>query len=143
MSTSQSEAFSLQFSGPLPQTKDWFCQQLAGVEMSLMEARSQVVSVLDREISEVRSLKKMASSRLEAFDLPSSKPAATRAQGKATNDYNQPAPLPANVLAISRELFTATEPKPVEMALDPELERATIEELNAALAAAFSHISSH
>lgn len=136
MSSSLSQALLPQFSSPLPQTKDWFFQQLAGVEISLMEARSQVVSVLDREISEVRSLKKMAASRLQSIDLPSFKPAESPVSGKA-------APLPSNVLAISRELFTSTDPKPVEMALDPELERATIDELNAALAAAFSHISAH
>lgn len=143
MFTSNSEALSYPYSSPLPQTKDWFCQQLAGVEISLMEARSQVVSVLDREISEVRSLKKMAASRVETSALPSFNPADSRALGKPAQEFSQPSPLPANVLAISRELFTATELKPVEMALDPELERATIEELNAALAAAFSHISAH
>lgn len=143
MFTSNSEALSYPYSSPLPQTKDWFCQQLAGVEISLMEARSQVVSVLDREISEVRSLKKMVASRDQSFGVPSFNPADSRTPVKPSQEFRKPAPLPDNVLAISRELFTATEPKPVEMALDPELERATIEELNAALAAAFSHISAH
>jgi hypothetical protein len=106
-----------------------------------MEARSKVVSVLDREISEVRCLKKMMAARDGCLPLPSFKPAESNAPVKAQQSLTHPVTLPDNVVAISRELFTASEPKPVEMALDPELERATIEELNAALAAAFSHIS--
>ncbi len=143
MFTSQTEALSLQISSPLPQSNDWFCQQLAGLELSLMEARSKVVSVLDREISEVRSMKKIAASRDGSFAITAFKPAETCTPVKALQNFTHPTPLPPNVVAISRELFTATEPKPVEMALDPELEQATIDELNAALAAAFSHISAH
>lgn len=143
MSTSHTEAFSFQFCGPLPTPQDWFCQQLAGVEISLMEARSQVVSVLDREISEVRSLKKRVATQSPSSGFYSSNKVDSKTPDMISREFTKPASLPANVLAISRELFNGSEPKPVEMALDPELERATIEELNAALAAAFSHISSH
>lgn len=143
MSTYPTEALSLQFNSPLPQSNDWFCQQLAGVELSLMEARSKVTSVLDREISEVRTLKKMVATREGSFAIPAFTPSESRLSAKAQQNFTHPATLPPNVVALSREHFTASEPKPVEMALDPELERATIEELNAALAAAFSHISAH
>lgn len=141
MSISQSEARSLQLCSPSLQSQDWICQQLASVEISLMEARSKVVRVLDREISEVLSLKKMIAAHAGSFGTSSIKQAESSASTQAQQNFTYPVPLPDNVVAISRELFTATEPKPVEMALDPELERATIEELNSALAAAFSHIS--
>lgn len=141
MSISQSEALSLQLCSPSLQSQNRICQQLAGIEISLMEARSKVVSVLDREISEVRALKKMMATHDGSYAIPSIKSAESCAPVKTQQNCTHPMPLPDNVVAISREFFTATEPKPMEMALDPELERATIEELNAALAAAFSHIS--
>jgi len=48
-------------------------------------------------------------------------------------------PLPVNVVPVSRELFMGSAPQ--EAVLDPALERATVEELNAALADAFNHVS--
>ena len=50
-------------------------------------------------------------------------------------------PLPQNVVPVGRDLFRTNELPPPEAALDPALERATVQELNDALAAAFSHMS--
>ena len=50
-------------------------------------------------------------------------------------------PLPMNVVPVGRDLFRTTELPPREAAINPALERATVEELNAALAAAFSEMS--
>jgi hypothetical protein len=43
------------------------------------------------------------------------------------------------VVTVSRELFVSEAPR--EMVLDPALEKATVDELNAALADAFNHVS--
>ena len=56
---------------------------------------------------------------------------------------NEPrAELPLNVVPVGRNFFRTSDLPPAEAVLDPVLERATIEELNAALEAAFSQIAS-
>ena len=94
--------------------------------MALLDTRNRIVGALDRELAEVRSLKNMTDVTVLT---------------KSAQDFIEHAPLPNNVLPVGREIFTASELKPAEMTLDPSLERATIEELNAALAAAFTQMS--
>lgn len=101
-----------------------YSEQLEGVELALIETRGRILGALDRELEAVRALR-----------------------GRRTNgsgDFHevfQPSGLPANVLTVSREVFAPKEEAPPEAMIDPALERATIEELNAALAAAFSQMS--
>jgi hypothetical protein len=99
-------------------------EQLEGVELALIEARSRILSALDCELEAVRAMK--------------ARP--TNGSGVSPEVFQQ-SPLPANVLTLNREIFAPKEQLPPEAALDPALERATIEELNAALAAAFSQVS--
>lgn len=119
---------SLQASNPAPKpsvvTGARHFGQLEGVELALMEVRGRILSALDRELEAVRAMK--------------ARP--TNGSGAPPEVFPQ-SPLPANVLTLDREIFAPKEPLPPEAALDPALERATIEELNAALAAAFSQVS--
>ena len=119
---------SLPASNPVPKpsvvTGARHSEQWEGVELALIEARGRILGALDRELEAVRALK------------------ARRTNGSVTfHEVFQQSPLPANVLPVGREIFASKEQLPPEAALDPALERATIEELNAALAAAFSQIS--
>jgi hypothetical protein len=95
------------------------------IELALLEARGRVLSALDRELDAVRTLKarrtRVSSSRHEVF---------------------RESQLPSNVLPMEQKESPAREEAPPEATLDPALERATIEELNAALAAAFNQMSS-
>ncbi len=101
-----------------------YTEQLEGVELALIEARGRILGALDRELETVRAQR------------------IRRANGSGmVREVFQQSPLPANVLTVSREIFEFREPAPLEAAIDPALERATLEELNAALAAAFSQMS--
>ena len=95
------------------------------IEQSLLEARGRFLSALDGEIEALRALKarciRIVSSRHEVF--PESH-------------------VPPNVLPMGNRAPAAADGLPLEATLDPALERATIEELNASLAAAFRQISS-
>jgi hypothetical protein len=110
--------------GPSVVTSARSLEPLEGVELALIEARGRVLSALDRELAAVRAIR------------------ARRTAGSGTfHEVFQQSPLPSNVLTAGRELFIAKEQAPLEAALDPALERATLEELNAALAAAFNQMS--
>lgn len=101
-------------------------EQWEGVELVLLEVRGRILNALDRELEAVRATIK---------GCPTN-------GCSASPEVLHQSPLPANVLTLNREVFASTrEPLPAEAALDPALERATIEELNAALAAAFSQVS--
>lgn len=101
-------------------------EQLEGVESALIEARGRILSALDRELDAVRAMKAHPANGSSPFP-----------------EIFQQSPLPANVLTLNPDVFAAPtkEQLPTEAALDPALERATIEELNAALAAAFNQVS--
>lgn len=99
-------------------------EQLEGVELALIEARGRILGALDRELEAVRARRTRHTNGLGIV-----------------HEVFQQSPLPANVLTVSREAFELREPAPLEAAIDPALERATLEELNAALAAAFSQMS--
>lgn len=92
--------------------------QLDRIEQMLMETKGRILRALDRELETLRAM-------------------------KTVREVPAIAQLPNNVLEVGREFFTTPKPPPVEAMLDPALEKATIEELNAALAAAFSQMSSH
>lgn len=93
------------------------------VEFALLEARNRILSALDRELAEVRSQK-------SGINPP---------QTRSLHRYD--ADLPANVLPIGHDVFALANSLPLEASVDPALERATIEELNAALEAAFSQMT--
>lgn len=110
--------------GPSVVTSARSSEQLEGVELALIEARGRILGALDRELAAVRAR------RTRHINGPS-----------MAHEIFQQSPLPSNVLTVSREIFESREPAPLEAAIDPALERATLEELNAALAAAFSQMS--
>ncbi len=99
-------------------------ERLEGVELALQEARNRLVGAFDRELEMVRALK-----------------ARWTNTGGISHEVFQQSSLPANVLKVDREFFNSNDQAPPEAALDPVLERATLEELNAALAAAFNQMS--
>lgn len=99
-------------------------EQLEGVELALIEARGRILGALDRELEALRALRVRRTNGSGVF-----------------HEVFQQSALPANVLTVSRETFAPKEEAPPEAMIDPALERATIEELNAALAAAFSQMS--
>jgi hypothetical protein len=99
-------------------------ERLEGVELALLEARNRIVGALDRELETVRALKTRWTNT-----------------GGMSHEVFQQSTLPANVLKVDREQFNSKDQAPPEAALDPVLERATLEELNAALAAAFNQMS--
>ena len=107
-------------------------RHLKDMETSLMRTRNQVVGYFDRELAKLR--------RFRTAREGGSPKAAEQAVAAA---LMQEAPLPSNVVAVGRDVFASKEMPPVEARLDPDLERATVEELNAALEAAFFHVSEH
>ena len=103
-----------------------------GVERVLMETRSRIMGALDRELDHIRATCH-AVAKASAQTMPE---ASQIEQGAALMEAP---PLPQNVVTVSRELFMGSTPQ--EVVLDPALEQATVEELNAALADAFNHVS--
>lgn len=95
------------------------------VERLLAETR-RALGALDRELDQIRASRKAARN-------------PEPLQNNATTDSGEPQSLPRNVVSFSRDLFISETPP--EVILDPALEKATVEELNAALADAFNHIS--
>lgn len=109
------------------------CLALDGVERVLMETRSRILGALDRELDQIRASyqAQMDATHRSAVAGPESEEGGVNLMAAS--------PVPQNVLTVSRELFIAEAPQ--EVVLDPALERATVEELNAALADAFNHVS--
>jgi hypothetical protein len=106
-----------------------------GVERVLMETRSRIMGALDRELDHIRATyQAVAQASTEARTLETE-----AVQGEAGTALMEAPPLPQNVVTVSRELFMGSTPQ--EAVLDPALEQATVEELNAALADAFNHVS--
>jgi hypothetical protein len=92
----------------------------------LLETR-RALGALDRELDQIRASRK-AARQFQAI------------RDESGAELMEAAPLPRNVVSISRDLFLSETP-PTEVVLDPALEKATVEELNAALADAFNHVS--
>lgn len=106
---------------------------LGSVERVLIETRKRIVNALDRELDQIRATRQAAA--VGTANQPEF------AENEAGATLMEAAPLPLNVLTVSRELFINEAPQ--EAVLDPALEQATVEELNAALADAFNHVAGH
>jgi len=98
---------------------------LGRVEQMLVETR-RALGALDRELDQIRASRK-ATRQLQAI------------RDEGCTEIVEASSLPRNVVSISRDLFLSE--APAEVVLDPALEKATVEELNAALADAFNHVS--
>lgn len=135
---SPSEAFCLPSIASLPPNAAGVvpAPELEGVEAALMAARDRILKELDRELAAIRVLR----TRTRQASAPAML-AVADPWNDAVPDLSQCPPLPGNVVPVAREVFAPQPELPVEAALDPELERATIEELNAALAAAFNQMA--
>ena len=93
------------------------------------------MGALDRELDHIRATCH-AVAKASAQTVPAEPETAQGEQGTALMEAP---PVPQNVVTVSRELFMGSTPP--EAVLDPALEQATVEELNAALADAFNHVS--
>ena len=133
-----SEAFCLpNITSPAPNSAGVVsAQRFEGVEAALIEARDRILHALDFELAEVRLLKSRARHASSPTRL-----ALAESWGDPVPDVLHQPPLPSNVVSVGRDVFAPKQQLPSEAALDPELERATIVELNAALAAAFSQMT--
>jgi hypothetical protein len=98
---------------------------LSSVERLIIDTRRRIVGVLDRELNQIRAT--------WAVNQPES------IQDELGMSLMEASPLPRNVVSVSRDLFISEAPE--EVVLDPALEKATVDELNAALADAFNHVS--
>jgi hypothetical protein len=114
-------------------------EHLAQLESSLEETRGRVLSALDEELASIRQWMES----LKDFDTnltvyrPDTEAAAALAE-KAPSKFKPSKP--SNIVELTAQDF-AMAPEPLhEPALDPVLEKATMDELNAALAAAFEHM---
>ena len=106
-----------------------FARRLEGVEVALVEAHDKITGAL---------------ARLRIWKDHASQPAVGKtalAHDGGAEKFLEESPLPENVVPIRREIFARSDDFLVGPMFDPELERATVEELNAALAAAFSQIA--
>ncbi|RBP43710.1 hypothetical protein DES53_105109 [Roseimicrobium gellanilyticum] len=114
-------------------------EHLAQLESSLEETRGRVLSALDEELASIRQWMES----LKDFDtaLTVYRPEAeTSAEGSEKTPSKFKPSKPSNIVELTAQDFAMT-PEPLrEPALDPTLEQATMDELNAALAAVFEHM---
>ena len=114
--------------------------KLARIEATLVEARLRVVSTFDRELSSVRGWLQA----LQSFD-PTLTMETTGNQASDDEEEQEmpnlmeeaPQPLKNNIVAFNKGDFEEQSDAVPEPVVDPGLEQATIEELNAALEEAF------
>lgn len=118
-------------------------EHLAQLESSLEETRGRVLSALDEELASIRQWMES----LKDFDTtlkvyhPEAETSATALAAPTDKAPSKFKPSkPSNIVELTAQDF-AIAPEPLrEAALDPALEQATMDELNAALAAVFEHM---
>ena len=118
-------------------------ERLGQLESSLLEARGRVVGSMDRELASIRGWLDV----LQNFDPNHSLPKPGQGvslvgSGSALSELEmEPPPSAAsNIVPFSASDFQPCEAPLPEPATDPTLEQATVDELNAALAAVFKHM---
>lgn len=116
-------------------------ERLAQLEAALLEARGRVMLSFDRELASLRgwmdSLNHLdAASSLHAMPSPGSPGAALEELVSGA-----PQPVGSNIVPFSMMDFPGTGGVIEEPPVDPGLATATLDELNAALAAAFKQVS--
>lgn len=115
-------------------------ERLAQVELTLAEARLKVVSSLDREIASVR----LWLQALQSFDPTLTMETKVNQAPESPADpalqaflEDPPQPAKNNIVAFNKGDFEPLEPVVEEPRVDPLLAKASIDELNEALDAAF------
>ncbi|HSJ03034.1 MAG: hypothetical protein ACAI34_10485 [Verrucomicrobium sp.] len=116
-------------------------ERLARVEATLEEARLSVVSSLDRELASVRGWLQA----LQTFDPTLNMETTAQSDDQALNVQpklqslmeTEPQAAKSKIVAFNKGDFTSEKTSIPEPVVDPGLEKATIEELNAALGEAF------
>ena len=118
-------------------------EHLAQLESSLEETRGRVLSALDEELASIRQWMET----LQDFEptLTVYRPEAeTSANGMTVPAEKAPSKFtpskPTNIVELTAQDFALVQEPLREPELDPALEKATMDELNAALSAAFEHI---
>lgn len=131
---------------------------------ALLRAKDQVVAALDRQVLELQQLHRALAYAPIPVIVPENHPAPPRNGTPAIGLFEHapkvpaaPPPLPKAAIPPPRVVppppsletpmpsaaaIPGPHPAPLEAPLDPTLERATLEELNEALASAFASVSS-
>ena len=123
-----------------PAAKMILREHLAQLESSLEETKGRVLSALDEELASIRQWMES----LRDFDptlsvyRPEAEAPVLSPVDKAGTPF-KPAK-PCNIVQLTAHDFAGLHEPVQEPALDPALEEATMEELNAALAAVFEHM---
>ena len=126
-----------------PAAKMILREHLAQLESSLEETRGRVLSALDEELASIRqwmeTLKDFDPS-LSVYrpDADSTMKESAVAAEKAPSKFKPSKP--SNIVEFTSQDFGQVQEPLQEPALDPALEKATMDELNAALAAVFEHM---
>ncbi len=115
------------------------CEHLTQLEASLEETRNRVMGALDEELVSIRHWMDSLQSLEPALSIYRPEKDAAQSAGKVAA-ATKPSK-PNNIVQLSSQDFAnVQEPMVTEPPLDPALEKATMEELNAALAAVFEHM---
>jgi hypothetical protein len=118
-------------------------ERLSQLEAALLEARGRVMLSFDRELASLRGWM----NSLEHFDptkrLHALQEPAPEAPGESLQELiaEPPHPAASNIVPFSIYSETSDSGAIQEQPVDPTLASATLEELNAALAAAFQHMA--
>jgi hypothetical protein len=125
-----------------PAAKVILREHLAQLESSLEETRGRVLSALDQELAAIRQWMES----LKDFDptLHIYRPEAESSAHSVTVSEKAPAKFkpskPNNIVEFTAQDFVQVQEPVREPSLDPALEKATMDELNAALAAVFENV---
>lgn len=118
-------------------------ERLGQLESSILEARGRVLGSMDRELASIRGWLDV----LQNFDPTHSlqKPGQSVTLVGADSAVSEletepPASVASNIVPFSAGDFQSGEVALPEPPIDPALEKATVDELNAALAAVFQHM---
>lgn len=128
-----------------PSARLMLCEHLAQLEASLMETRRQVLCTLDQELASLRgwrdSLQQLDPS-LSLFrpELALSPEVQTPQHLAELIEGAPNHSTPSNVVQLTKQDFVDALKPVEEPTLDPSLEKATMDELNAALAAVFEEM---
>lgn len=126
-----------------PAAKMILREHLAQLESSLEETRSRMLSALDEELASIRQWMESLRDLDPTFSIyrPETE---TAAQGTGVPSEKSPSKFkpskPNNIVEFTAQDFVPAEEPVQEPSLDPALEKATMDELNAALASVFEHM---
>lgn len=118
-------------------TRTALSEHLAQLEASLEETRGRVLSALDEELASIRKWMESLENMDSNLTIYRPESAAGAKKDKAAKTSK-----PDNIVQLHPQDFAGEPQEPTiqEPPLDPALEKATMDELNAALAAVFEHM---